>query len=194
MQHLPSYSIILFLFLFLLSTFFYTGGSRVDIQATSFSWIHNYWCDLIWPTNYREETNPVAWVAVPAMLMLCIGLGILFYQFPTHYTTNPYLTAIIRIFGIAAMVWAALLFTPLHNIAIPLASCCGGIALLAVFMVLYQNQAMGLFNFGLFCLFLLLLNNLIYYLGAGIWLYYLPLLQKVSIFIILGWILAIDLS
>lgn len=166
----------------------------VDIHSTTFSWINNYWCDLIWPTNYRNENNPAAWIAIPAMFILCTGLGILFYEFPVRYQANEFLKYIIRIFGISAMVLAALLFTPLHDIVIPLASLCAGIALIAVFIVLSRNQSMGLFNFGLFCMFLLFLNNLIYYSGSGAWLYYLPLLQKISIFIVLIWIVAVDLS
>lgn len=194
MHRTTTYAIVLFIVLFLISTVFYTGGSSVDVTSTTFSWIHNYWCDLIWPTGYRGESNSASWLAIPAMFILCIGISILFYTFPAVYKTNALWTKIIRIFGTSSMILAALLFTPLHDIVIPMASLCALVALVGIFIVLHQNKSTRLFNFGLFCMFLLLLNNLIYYFGTEDWLYYLPILQKVSIFIVLLWVIAVDLS
>lgn len=193
MQYFTTYIVIIFLLLYFVAAFLYSGGSQTDINSTQFSWLHNYWCDLIWPTDYREAPNRASWVAIPAMFLLCIGVGVLFYQFPKYYATTPFYTYSIRFFGIGAMLLAALLFTSLHDIVIPLASLCGVIALIGIFIVLYQSGASFLFYFGLFSLFLLVLNNLIYYSGSTTALYYLPLLQKISVFIILMWIIAVDL-
>ncbi len=194
MQYIPAYTVLTFLILFFISTFLYPGGSQADTNSVGFSWMHNYWCDLIWPTNHREEPNPAAWAAVPAMIILCIGLVILFYQFPNYYPTDPRTAMLIRIFGAASMVCASLLFTPLHDIMIPLASLCGLIALVAIFYVLFGQTDLKLFYFGIVCMVLMGLNNAVYYSNSESLLYYLPLLQKISFLVVLTWIVSLNLS
>lgn len=194
MQYIPAYTVLIFLILFFISTFLYPGGSQADTNSVDFSWMHNYWCDLIWPTNHREEPNPAAWAAVPAMIILCIGLVILFYQFPNYYPTDPRTAMLIRLFGAGSMVCASLLFTPLHDIMIPLASLCGLIALVAIFYVLFGQTDLKLFYFGIVCMVLMGLNNAVYYSNSESLLYYLPLLQKISFLVVLTWIVSLNLS
>ncbi len=194
MQNIPTYTVIIFLILFFISTFLYPGGSQADVNSTGFSWFHNYWCDLIWPTNHREEKNLAAWAAIPAMIILCLGLVFLFYQFPKYYPTDPRTTMLIRIFGTGSMICASLLFTPLHDIMIPLASLCGLVALVAIFYVLYGQTDKTLFYFGLVCMVLMGLNNLVYYSNSESLIYYLPLLQKISFLVVLTWIVSLNLS
>ena len=194
MQYIPSYTVLIFLILFFVSTFLYSGGSKADVKSRKFSWMHNYWCDLIWPTDYREEKNPAAWVAIPAMIILSLGFVLLFYQFPNYYPTDPLIALTIRIFGAGSMICASLLFTPLHNKMIPLASLCSLIALVGVFYVLYIQSSLILFYFGILCTVLVGLNNVFYYANSERLLYYLPLLQKISFLVVLIWIVSLNLS
>jgi len=194
MQYIPTYAVIIFIVLFLISTILYTGGSQADINSTGFSWFHNYWCDLIWPTNHRDEPNPAAYSAIPAMIILCLGLVFLFYQFPKYYHTDPSTTMLIRIFGTGSMICASLLFTPLHDIMIPLASLCGFVALVAIFYVLFSQTDKTLFYFGLICMIVMGLNNVVYYSNSESLIYYLPLLQKISFLVVLTWIVSLNLS
>jgi len=101
---------------------------------------------------------------------------------------------LIRIFGTGSMVCASLLFTPLHDIMIPLASLCGLVALVAIFYVLYGQADSTLFYFGLVCMFLMGLNNVLYYSNSESLIYYLPLLQKISFLVVLTWIVSLNLS
>jgi len=177
--------------IFLYCTTLYPGSSQHDINAVGFSWQHNYWCDILEIKTYDAQRNPSAYWGIFATLLLCVGTGWLFYQFPDHFDATINEKRIIWGFGITSMAIASVIFTPLHNYVIAAASGLALVALLVMFYVLFRQQEWPLFYYGAFACVVMLINNYIYYSGNG--LAHLPWIQKISILIVLAWIVMIDI-
>lgn len=47
---IPFTGILLFILLYLLAALLYPGGSQVNSNSKGFSWLNNYWCNLL---NYK---------------------------------------------------------------------------------------------------------------------------------------------
>jgi len=189
---LPSLSILLFTVLYLLAARQYPGGSQADANAQGFDWVHNYWCDLLGEEATNGAKNLARPYGITAMGILGIGLTIFCYQFPNHYPVSPFWNMAIPITGGIAMFLTFLLFTPLHNMMIGLASIAGLVTLIGIFTAFYQHQTSILIGVGIFCAVLMVVNNYIYYTGQFI--YALPLLQKITFLIVLLWLVAVNFS
>ena len=187
---LPVVCIFLYIALYIFSASLYPGGSSINIHSEGFDWINNYWCNLTDQTAVNGMDNPARPLAIAAMIILCIGLGIFFYLFSESRSKNIYWKHIIKYGGIMAMACTILVFTDLHNIMIGIASVFGLVALIGVFVVLIQNRSISLLGLGFLCMLLLAANNYVYY--SGMFLTALPLLQKVSTGVFLLWILLIN--
>lgn len=192
MSYLPTICVILFLLLFLYCTTQYPGSSQFDIQSVGFSWQHNYWCDILDRHTYAEVPNPASKWGIFATLILCIGTAASFYQFPNHFSASSSEMWIISGFGILSMLVSALIFTPLHNQVIGISSGLALIAILAMFYVLFQKSEFTLFYYGVFACVVMLINNYIYYSKNGV--YHLPWIQKISIVIVLVWIVMLNIQ
>ena len=192
MTYIPTICIILFLILFLYCTTLYPGSSQHDINAIGFSWQHNYWCDILEIDTYNMERNPSSKWGILATIILCIGTGWLFYQFPDHYHASNTEKWLVSGFGISSMLVASLIFTPLHNYVIAIATTLALIAILAMFYVLFRQQEWPLFYYGVFACTIMLINNYIYYSRSGV--EHLPWIQKISLLIVFSWIVMIDIQ
>ncbi len=189
-NHLPSLGILLFFVLYAYAASIYPGGSQVDTNAVGFDWIHNYWCDLMTPRVYSGAQNPSYLISVLAMAILCSSLFLFFEQFANTLLPSPLWKRVLKYSGGISMVLALLIATPYHNSMIIMASIFGLLAVIIIIKTLFQTKFTGHKVIATFCIFLLILNNLCYY--AGIFIYYLPLLQKVSFAIILIWIVLLN--
>jgi len=192
MSYIPTFCVILFLLLFLYCTTLYPGSSQHDINATGFSWQHNYWCDIMDIKTYDQRDNPARIWGIIATIILCIGTGWIFYQFPNHYGSTSTEKWIISGFGIASMLAGSMIFTSFHNQVIGIASALALVAIIVMFYVLFRQQEYPLFYFGVFACLIMLFNNYIYYSKNGI--ENLPWIQKVSFVIVLTWIVMIDIQ
>lgn len=190
MTYIPTICVILFLLLFLYCTTLYPGSSQHDILSKGFSWQHNYWCDILDEYTYDEHHNPARIWGIAATLILCLGTGWLFYQFPNQFGATTTEIWMISGFGIASMLVGSLIFTSLHNQVIGITSGLALIALLTMFYVLFRKQEWPLFYYGVFACGVMLINNYIYYSKNGI--EHLPWIQKVSFLIVLAWIVMIN--
>ena len=192
MTYIPTICIAIFLLLFLYCTTLYPGSSQHDINALGFTWQHNYWCDILEIETYDEQRNPSSYWGIAATLFLCLGTGWLFYQFPNHFGATLTEKWVIWGFGITSMVIASVIFTPLHNYVIALASGLALIAILTMFYVLFHQTQWPLFYYGVFACIIMLINNYIYYSRIGVG--HLPWIQKISLVIVLAWIIMIDIQ
>ena len=184
---LPIFGILIFATLYFLASLLYPGGSQADSQANGFSWINNYWCNLLNDTAINGQPNSAQPLAIAAMLVLCISLSFFWYLFPAYANADWKLKATIRVFGISSMAVAILLFIqPSHDLITNLASAMGVVAVIGTIIVLYKIKWMALYVFGLTNLVLVILNNFLYYTPG--WLIYLPLIQKISFGCFLLWV------
>jgi len=190
---IPICGAIIFFVLYVVATLLYPGGSQVDKNSIGFSWVNNYWCNLLNDRSINGQPNPAKPVAMTGMFILCLTLAFFWFLFPRHIYLNNKLKLSIQISGILAMSIAFLLFTNIkHDLVINLASTFGLIATVGTFIGLYKIKWFGLFAFGLLNILLVALNNYFYYTKELI--VYLPVIQKISFSTFLIWICCIDIN
>jgi hypothetical protein len=189
----PTLGIIIFIVLYFIATFYYPGGSQVDHNSIGFSWINNYWCNLLNENAMNGQHNSAKPIAMSAMLVLCFSLSFFWILFPKHVKPGKIITLLIQISGSISMVVAFFLFTNVnHDLITDVASFFGLIATIGTFVVLYKIKWNELFLFGLINILLVGLNNYVYFTHGLI--IYLPVIQKITFASFLIWIFCIDLN
>ena len=182
----PVYGLFVFAGLYFIATILYPGGSQADNAEKEFSWLNNYWCDLLSEKSKNGLDNTARPVAVISWLILCFSLSVFWYFLPVLFLISAAAKNLIRFTGIIAMLIAAFLFTSLHDVVIHSAGLFGFIAFTGTFAGLYKTGLYGFFYSGLFCLALMVLNYGI--MVGNTLIFYLPLVQKVTFVFVLIWI------
>lgn len=186
----PLFGIFVFVFLYVVATFYYPGGSNIDKTTAGFDWLHNYWCDLTGQFAKNGKTNSARPIALTAMIILCSSLAVFWFYVPWLFRENKF-NQIIRFAGITSMTVVVFLFTGFHDTIINIAGTFGIAALTGVFIGLYKNNLLKLFGYGAFCLGLMLFNYFIY--ETSFLLSLLPIIQKVTFVLFLLWICLMDI-
>ncbi len=189
---IPTGGICVFVGLYLLAASMYPGGSNVDQTAEGFSWINNYWCDLLSKWAKNGQPNPASSIAIAAMTMLCLALSAFWYLVPRLMRTGEQHYRIVQFSGIGSMLLAIFVFSNYHDFIILLAVVLGIVALSGTYVALYRSKSFRLLGFGITCLLMIIANSYIYYSKNGIQI--LPLLQKVTFLLYLLWIFLINIQ
>lgn len=147
-------------------------------------------CDITASVATNEIVNAYSLLALTAMSILTVGLAFLFYHLPSWLVIKGMWSILIRWLGILCMFAAMLIFTPLHNVMIGVASILGMLPLVGTFLYLKKRGLLFLYFYGIFSILLLAINNIIYYSEIGK--DYLPVIQKVSFLVIILWIIMIN--
>lgn len=187
----PIFGTIVFIILYGLAAFLYPGGSQADRNAHGFSWINNYWCNLLNEAAINGQVNTARPIALFASFILCSTLSLFWYTFPQFLNLNRPLRLTIQVPGILAMMMAMFLFTDLHDMIINVAGSFGVIALIGTFIALHKIKWAGLFWFGIFNLALVVVNNYAYRSQELI--VALPIIQKITFLSFLTWICCINI-
>jgi hypothetical protein len=182
---LPIAGAILFLFFYYIAALNYPGGSESDKAGNGFSWLHNYWCNLMNQTAINGEPNAGRPYAVAGMLVLCLSLGWFWYSFALYMPFKKAGKMSMQFSGVSSMCIAFFIFTSMHDAVINIAALFALVALTGTFVGLYKMKWRKLFLFGIFNLMLVVVNNYLYY-GGG--LSYLPVVQKITFVFFLWWI------
>jgi predicted neutral ceramidase superfamily lipid hydrolase len=189
----PLFGTIIFAALYIVATVLYPGGSQVDKTSVGFSWVNNYWCNLLNENAINGQPNPAKAVAITGMVVLCFTLTFFWFLFSRHIEMDRVLRLVIQISGTLAMAIAFFLFSSInHDVITNLASLFGVIATIGVYVGLYKVRWLRLFAFGLFNILLVLANNYVYHTEGLI--VYLPVLQKITFAYFLTWICCIDIT
>lgn len=187
---LPIVGALVFIVLYFIATILYPGGSQVDKNAVGFSWINNYWCNLLNDEAINGQYNSAKPIALIALFILCCTLSFFWFAVSIHFNIPKKLKKVIQASGLLAGVAAFLLFTNLnHDMIINLASGFGLIATVGTLITLYKNNWQALFAFGLMNILQVAINNYVYYTSGLI--VYLPLVQKISFASFLIWMCCI---
>src|SRR5215471_13752953 len=80
----PVFGALLFVVLYIIAADSYPGGSQADKNSVGFSWINNYWCNLLNDNAVNGQHNPAKPVAMAGMLVLCVTLSFFWYIFPQY--------------------------------------------------------------------------------------------------------------
>jgi hypothetical protein len=180
----PLFGIILFLVLYVTATKYYPGGSQADHYAAGFSWVNNYWCNLLNEKAINGQSNHARPIALLASGILALSLVIFWIIFSIYSGFTLIARIVIQGCGIMSMLLLMFLFSSYHDIVINLATAAGLVPLTATFIGLYRLQWKMLYWMGLFSLVLVILNSVLYY---GDMLRFLPLVQKFSFLYFLCW-------
>lgn len=186
----PVFGICIFIVLYFAAVFYYPGGSQVDKAEKSFSWLNNYWCDLLSERAKNGQKNIARPVAIISWLVLCLSLSVFWYFLPLLFTLSAIGKKSVKFCGISAMIIASFLFTSLHDVVIQTAGLFGLAAFTRTFIGLYKAGLYGFFYTGLFCLALMFLNYTI--MMSNLFVAYLPIIQKITFVIVFTWILLIN--
>ncbi len=186
---IPMIGIVIFVGLYIFSSSLYPGGSQANLNSEGFDWIHNYWCNLMNKKGMNGLQNPARPYSISAMVILCISLMTFFIQFAENYS-NGLWKRIIKTSGIGSMSFAILIFTPYHDFMIIAASLFGLFVVIGIIREIYNSKLTIYKIGGTLCVFLLLVNNYIYYTLQFIEI--LPLLQKFTFVIILIWVVGLS--
>lgn len=190
---LPIVGIIVFVTLYILASLQYPGGSQADPASKGFSWMNNYFCNLLNETAINGKPNLGQPFALASLIILALSLALFWWSLPNYLPLSQFQSKLIRITGVSSMITACLLFTKFnHDLITNTASLFGLIAILTSMWALYQHKLMTIFIFGLFNLLLVLINNWLYYDPSLI--KYLPLVQKISFASVLIWMICININ
>ncbi len=187
---IPLVGILLFLILFLHSSTLYPGGSQADANSVGYDWINNYWCNLMNEIAMNGESNPARPFAISGMIILCGSLFLFFNQFAAKMITSKPQKLIVKGCALGSMVSAALMFTEFHDILTMLSSLFGFVVIVAILRYLFLSDLKFYKITAILILALLAVNNYIYYTKQFIEV--LPVLQKVSIGVVLFWIIGMN--
>ena len=136
--------------------------------------------------------NPARPIAISAMIILCSSLALFFFQFAQHFVETGVWKAIIQILGTLSMIEAVLIFTEFHDIMTTISSIFGVLVVVGIIRTIYKSDMTFFKISGIVCVLLLGINNLIYY--SGNYINYLPLIQKITFFLVLAWIIGLNIK
>ncbi len=185
--------ISVFVLLYFIATLLYPGGSSINKTADGFSWLHNYWCNLLNPIAINGDVNKAQPLALLALIILCVTLLYFWFQFTKQFQTTKVFQLIIRGSSSIALFVSLFLATKInHDLITTVAGSLGAITLIASVYVLYQNKLNALANYGVFNVLAMLFNQLLY--RDAHWIYYLPLVQKLTFASVLIWVLLVSID
>ncbi len=182
---LPVAGFCLFALLYFVAAAYYPGGSEVNRMAESFSWLHNYWCDLLEYTAENGQPNTARPIAVAAMIVLSLAIAAFWYLIPRLFVTKAWIGRTMRFSGILSMLVLAFLRNEYHDPVINTSVAFGTLAMILCLYALFISGRYGLFFMGFTCLLLCFANAYIYYTKT--WINTLPVVQKLSFSIFLIW-------
>jgi hypothetical protein len=188
---LPVASVLAFVVLYLAAAWLYPGGSRVDPTSSGFSWVHNYWCDLLDATTYGGQPNPARPVARAAMAILCGGLGVLWMATPRLFRPRRAVRSwVVRIAGVGCALVTPWVGMGFHDLAVRVAGALGAIAFGTTLTAL-PGESRALRAGGATVLALVAANYFIWETRIG--LVFLAPIQKVVFAGFLAWVVVLAL-
>jgi hypothetical protein len=182
---IPIAGLCIFGILYVVAIYYYPGGSESNRLSKKFSWLHNYWCDLLKSTAENGLANTAKPFAIAAMVVLCLSLMIFWSLVPRWLPVQRWVKQVIRLTGMASMLMLILLNTNRHDLVINVSLLFGLAAMVLTLYGLNKRRMFFLLITGYICIVLCLLNTYIYYSQNGI--NTLPLIQKLSFLIFLLW-------
>ena len=182
---------LFFLVFYLFGTTLYPGGSEKNLSSKGFDWFNNYWCDLMGHTAINTAPNPAKTYAILALFSLCSATLFFFISFANKLVLNKIHRRIIKASAVGSMIFAAFIFTDFHDQFIIISCLFGAVAVIGVAWEMARSNLKCYQLTGVLCVFLLCLNNLIYY--SGVFLDSLPIIQKITLVLLLAWMTGLNL-
>ena len=93
----PIFGTVLFVILYFIATLFYPGGSQIDKNSIGFSWLNNYWCNLLNEQAINGQFNSAKPIAMTAIFILCLTLILFWFLFPNYVAVAKKLAIVIKL-------------------------------------------------------------------------------------------------
>ena len=183
--------IILFILFYFIASLYYPGGSNFNQHQSGFKWTSNYWCELLGYNAKNGQHNTARPFGLSGMVILSISTSFFWINLPQMIPMKNWMNGTLQFSGTLSMVFAMFIFTHYHDFFIFMAVISGSLAFSLTILGLYKNHFKGFLYLCILCLFLILLNNLIYL--SGLYIEALPIIQKFTFVIVLLWICLICL-
>lgn len=186
--HFPLLGILASLGLFALAAASYPGGPSTAAEPLGYDWTHDFICTLFAPTAPGGAANPARSIAIPAWLLFCVSIGVLFAILSRRARSKAQ-RDIIQIGGIGSAVYASLVVTPMHDLMVTIALLFFVSAALALLRLLHVGQHRRLLWAGAACLAVLTTCAVMYY--GDLLFPALPVAQKLTFAVLVAWLLAV---
>jgi len=187
----PALSVAAFVLLYAVAACLYPGGTRADPGRVGFSFLDNYWCDLLDEVTYGGRQNPARSVALVATLILSAGLATLWWNVPASCPDAPRRAAVARFSGLGSAAVIPFIASPHHNAAIDVAGLLGAVAFVAAMSALGNRAGRMLRAAASLALALSVTNYVLWRTRVGLPM--LPIVQKGAFMAFLGWIVVLAL-
>lgn len=187
---IPSFCIVAFSILYLVAVKQYPGGSYFDRNFAGYSWNHNYLCNLLGENALNGVKNTARPVATLAVVFLCLGIGTFYLIFPKHFEMRLIWRINARICGFVSMVFAVFIYTDRHDFVLNLSGIFGAVAIITTLVALNRDRSYKLLIVGVCCALLMIANAYIYY--SRIYVGHLPVIQKITLVMLLFWIITMN--
>jgi hypothetical protein len=155
-----------------------------------YDWFDQTISSLFQPIALNGSLNTSRFLAALAVLIFCSSMAIIFNMIASCGPSRLHRKT-IQIAGMGSMVYTALVVTPMHDVLIGVALLFFVVALLAIFHLLYLQRRFEMLGTGIACLALTLCNATMYY--GEVLDRFLPIVQKVSLALWVGWLLGLSL-
>ena len=188
LPYAPAAGVIAFFVLYAIAALLYPGGSYEDRRAPGFSFVHNYFCDLLHPVALNGFPNPGRSLGLVAMALVVPTLALFFHSVVALYPSQRALRLTTRIAGSISAAATLFLLTPFHDRAVEIGGSFGLIAVFAVLAALPRAKHGLLFLGGVAAMVVSAACFFIWRTGVG--LPALAGLQKLAFALFLFWVFA----
>lgn len=163
-------------FLLIIATLIYPGGSQFDKNSVGFSWTNNYISNLFDTKAVNGSDNP-AWIwANVAMVFLSAGIALFFINF-SKKIPNKSAAVTIKYLGAGSMLFILLTVTPLHGLMVIFASTLFLVNLFYITVFIFRSK---LHVFKFLCIACMLIFYYTLFLYGSPNREWLPVLQKLT--------------
>jgi hypothetical protein len=120
-RYMPATGVVVGLCVLVLATQRYPGGTTDSASTTGYSWTHNFISSLFASRALNGAANPARSLAILAMLILCLSLGLMFRWLSIDAQSYRHKKT-IEIAGIGSMVHSFLIVTRMHDLMVTIGS------------------------------------------------------------------------
>lgn len=192
MKYGPLVGILFAICLFVVAAAYYPGGTVESADSAGYDWTRHFISTLFAKTALNGAANPSRYFAIPAMLILCVSISLLFKS-ASMKSPSKSIRSTIEIGGIGSMVYAFLsVTTPMHDVLVSVALLFFVVAFVATLRMLHGAGQNKLAFSGVICLLSLAVSAAVYY-GNVFW-FVLPVAQKLAFGLNTGWLLVLHMT
>ncbi len=168
--------IIIAIFLLLIATMLYPGGSLFDKNSIGFDWSKNFISNLFATKAVNGSDNTARIWADGGMIFLSVSFALFFIKFSKKIPAKG-AAKVIKYLGAGGMLCTFLIVTPLHNMMVTIAST---LFLVSIFYITVFILKSRLHLLKVMCIICLLIFYFTLYLYGSRSYGLLPVMQKIT--------------